>query len=62
MFYLSDDEEEEGIGKVTPPLEPRWHELLAEAVGKDNTLAPAVSTHMNFEGPRSPQKKNSRQS
>jgi len=32
-----------------PPLEPRRHELLAAAVGEDNTPAAAVSTHMNFE-------------
>jgi len=40
-------EEEEG----TPPLEVR-HELLAAAVGEDNTPVAAVSTHMNFEGSR----------
>jgi len=48
-------EEEEGNGEVTPPLEPRRHELLAATVGEDNTPAAAVSTHMNFEG--SPWKK-----
>jgi len=45
-------EEEEGNGEVTPPLEPRRHELLAAAIGEDNTPAAAVSTHMNFEGRR----------
>ena len=45
-------EEEEGNGGATPPLEPRWHELLAATVGEDNTPAEAVSTHMNFEGSR----------
>jgi len=45
-------EEEEGNGEDTPPLEPRRHELLAAAVGEDNTPAAAVSTHMNFEGRR----------
>ena len=45
-------EEEEGNGEVTPPLEPRRHELLAVAVGEDNTPAVVVSTHMNFEGSR----------
>ena len=44
-------EEEEGNGGATP-LEPRRHELLAAAVGEDNTPAAAVSTHMNFEGSR----------
>ena len=45
-------EEEDGNGEVTPPLEPRRHELLVAAVGEDNTPAVAVSTHMNFEGRR----------
>ena len=45
-------EEEEGNGEVTPPLEPRWHELLAAIVGEDNTPATTVSTHMDFEGSR----------
>ena len=45
-------EEEEGNGEVTPPLEPRRHELLTADVGEDNTPAAAVSTHMNFEGRR----------
>jgi len=45
-------EEEEGNGETTPPLEPRRHELLAAAVGEDNTPAAVVSTHMNFEGNR----------
>ena len=43
-------EEEEGNGEATPPLEPWRHELLAAAVGEDNTPAAAVSAHMNFEG------------
>ena len=43
-------EEEEGNGGATPALEPRRHELLAAAVGEDNTPAAAVSTHMNIEG------------
>ena len=42
-------EEEEGNGETTPPLEPRRHELLAAAVGEDNTPAAAVSTHVNFD-------------
>jgi len=46
------DEEEEGNGEPTPPLEPRRHELLAAAVGEDNAPAAAVSTHMNFENRR----------
>jgi len=45
-------EEEEGNGEGTPPLEPRRHELLTAVVGKDNTPAAGVSTHMNFEGSR----------
>jgi len=45
-------EEEEGNGEGTPPLEPRRHELLAAAVGENNTPAAAVSTHVNFEGSR----------
>jgi hypothetical protein len=45
-------EEEEGNGGATPALEPRRHELLAAAVGEDNTPAAAVSTHMNFDGSR----------
>jgi len=43
-------EEEEGNGAATPPLEPRRHKLLAAAVRKGNTPAAAVSIHMNFEG------------
>jgi len=43
-------EEEEGNGVVTPPLEPRRHELLAATVREDDTPAAAVSIHMNFEG------------
>ena len=43
---------DEGNGEVTPPLEPRRHELLVAGVGEDNTPAAAVSTHMNFEGRR----------
>jgi len=45
-------EEEERNGEATPPLEPQRHELLAAAVGEDNTPEAAVSTHMNFEGRR----------
>jgi len=45
-------EEEDGNGEVTPPLEPRRHELLVAVVGENNTPAAAVSTHMNFEGSR----------
>jgi len=45
-------EEEEGNDENTLSLEPRRHELLAPAVGEDNTPAAAVSTHMNFEGSR----------
>jgi len=45
-------QEEEGNGGATPALELRRHELVAAAVGEDNTPAAAVSTHMNFEGSR----------
>ena len=45
-------EEEEGNGWVTPPLEPRRHELLAAAVREGDTPAAAVSIHMNFVGSR----------
>jgi len=43
-------EEEEGNGAGTLPLEPRRHELLAPAVREGETPAAAVSIHMNFEG------------
>ena len=42
-------EEEEGNGAATPPLEPGRYELLAAAVRKGDTPAAAVSIHMNFE-------------
>jgi len=45
-------EEEERNGAVTPPLEPRLHELLAAVVREGDTPAAAVSIHMNFEGSR----------
>jgi len=43
-------EEQEGNGAVTLPLEPRRHELLAAAVREGETPAATVSIHMNFEG------------
>ena len=43
-------EEEEGNGVATLPLEPRRHELLAAPVREGETRAAAVSIHMNFEG------------
>jgi len=43
-------EEEEGNGADTMPLEPRRHELLAAVVRGGETPAAAVSIHMNFEG------------
>ena len=45
-------EEEEGNGAATPPLEPRRHELLAAAVREGDTPAAAVFIHIIFKGSR----------
>jgi len=42
-------EEDEGNGASTLPLEPRRHELLATSVREGETPATTVSIHMNFE-------------